>query len=306
MSKKLDVYDAEKAEILKNQVKYSQPVRIGFWNDDLFLQEEKAKLINYKRDHCQLLIQKMRKVYQNLLKPITVGRELQYVNYGTNYHIKATEVADSLSPCPNKRTTGLYLAGLLNERDINFGQHFMHGCIITASPDKQSYVRNLFLFESCDINRDGTSVNYGDDVYIQISESGIGTPLYLQCEQVNTDTVGSYLTVRLTERPDLYCRFKLLHWNPEYREQTKGVGVTPQARIIIKHTATGENLAINCRKWIPTFFGPECTVICHTFKDSHKMETAENMFCIVGERELNKNLIVRAAKGEDIPEDMLE
>lgn len=305
-NKKLNVYDSEKEEMLKNQIKYSLPVRIGNWNNDLYLREEREKILQYKRDNCQLLTQKMRTIYKNLLKPIRPQRELGHVNYGQLYHIKATEVPDSLRPCPNRRTTGLYLSGLLNEKDINHGEHFMHGCTITASPDKQDYVRNLFSFVSTDINRDGVSVNYGDDVYIRISETGSDIPLYIQCEQANVETFGSYLLVRLTKSPDTYCRFKLLHWNPEYREQSIGIGVPLRARIIIKHTATGENLAVNIRQWIPTFFGPECLVICHTFKDSHKMETAENMFCIVGHRELNKNLIVRAAKGENIPNDMLE
>lgn len=300
------VYDNEREEILKNQIKYSLPVRIGNWNNELFLREEHEKLLKYKRDNCQLLTQKMRTIYRNLLKPLKPQRDLGQVNYGQLYHIEATEVADSLRPCPNKRTTGLYLSGLLNENDINHGEHFMHGCMITASPDKHDYVRNLFSFVSTDINRDGTSVNYGEDVCIKISETGSNTQLFLQCEQANVETFGSYLHVRLTKSPDMYCRFKLLHWNPEYRVQSKGVGVPLRARIIIQHVATGENLAVNIRQWIPTFFGPECLVICHTFKDSHKMETAENMFCVVGHRELNKNYIVRAAKGDNIPEHMLE
>lgn len=301
---KLDVYDAEKEEVLKNEIKYSLPVHIGYWNDGMFLQEEREKLVQYKRDHHILLIQKMRKMIRNLLMPLQPARELQYVNYGQNYHIKASEVPDSLNACQIKRTTGLFLAGLLNEKDVDHFDHFTHGCLITASTIKEASVRNIFVFESCDINRDGTAVNYGDDVYIRISETWDGKPLYLQSEQANIETFGSYLHVRMTQSVDMYCRFKLLHWNPEYREHTTGVGVPPRARIIIKHTATGQNLAVDIRKWIPTFFGPECMVICHSFKDSHKMETAENMFCIVGYRELNKTLVVRAAKGENIPDDM--
>lgn len=304
---KLDVYDSEKEEVLKNQIKYALPVRIGNWNNDLYVREEEEKLMKRKKDNCQLLIQKMGTIYTNLLKPLKPQREIEYVNYGELYHIKATDVPDRMKPCPNKRSSGLYLCGLMNENDITYGDHFMHGCAITASPDKQDYVRNLFVFVSTDINRDGTSVNYGEDVYIRISETGSNDmPLYIQCEQANVETFGSYLHVRLTKSLDMYCRFKILHWNPEYRQQTRGVGVPPRARIIINHVATGELLAVNCRHWLSTFFGPECSVICHTFKDGHKMETAENMFSIVGMRILNKNMIVRAAKGEDVGNDLIE
>lgn len=253
-----------------------------------------------------LLIQKMRSIYNNLLKPLVPAGELQHILYGRNYHIKACDVPDSLRPCPHKKPNGLYLAGLIKENDIDHTDHFKHGCIITASPVKESFVRNMFQFESCDINRDGTSVNYGEDVYIKITETGNGQPLYLQCEQTNTETFGSYIYLRLTESKDMYCRFRLLHWNPEYRDQTLGVGVPPRAKIIIKHTATGQNIAVDIRKWIPTFFGHECLVICYTFKDSHKMETSENMFSINGFKHENKNLVVRATKGEDIPDFMFE
>lgn len=305
-SKIIDVYDSEREEVLKNRIAYSLPVRIGNWNDDLYLEEEKQKLIKYKRDNCQLLAQKMRTVYQNLLKPVGIVKEMQFVNYGDFYHFKASEVADSLIPCPNKRSTGLYLAGLLNERDIDYSTHLTHGCSVTASPDKNSYVRNVFSFVSCDINRNGEAVNYGDDVYIKICESGTDKPLYIQCEQANTETFGSYLSVRLTQSPDLYCRFKVLHWEPQHRDETLGVGFPPRVRIIIKHTCTGQNLAVVTRHWIPTFFGPECMVVCRTFRDNHKMETAENIFMVMGKRDLDMNLIVRAAKGENIPTDLLE
>lgn len=56
--------------------------------------------------------------------------------------------------------------------------------------------------------------------------------------------------------------------------------------------------------WIPSFYGTECMVSCHTYRDSHKMETAENFWKIVSRPISDTALYVRAAKGEDIPLDM--
>lgn len=82
--------------------------------------------------------------------------------------------------------------------------------------------------------------------------------------------------------------------------------VSPRARVMIRHAASGQNLAVQYSKFLPTFFGVECCVACRTYKDTHKMETAENFWTFVGAEPLNKNMIVRAAKGEDIPDCYLE
>ncbi|KAJ8927453.1 hypothetical protein NQ314_020124 [Rhamnusium bicolor] len=55
-------------------------------------------------------------------------------------------------------------------------------------------------------NKGDQPVIYGDDVFLQISESE-ENPLFIQCENFTTDTFGGHLTLRLSESPDIYCRF---------------------------------------------------------------------------------------------------
>ncbi|XP_056636595.1 cilia- and flagella-associated protein 161-like [Diorhabda sublineata] len=194
---------------------------------------------------------------------------------------------------------------VINERDIDYIQHFKHGCGLSASPLKQPCVRNTFKIMGTRSNKEGQQVFFGEDVLLQICESS-GPPLYIQCENSTMDSFGGHLSVRLSECPDIYCRFKFYHWNPQKRTKTNGTTFKPDTRVIIQHTASGRNLAFEPGQWMPTFYGPELQVSCHTYRDSHKMETIENFWKIVTRPLSDAALLVRAAKGENIPMDLFE
>lgn len=123
---------------------------------------------------------------------------------------------------------------MMNEMDITHGRHFLHGCGLTASPDKSPCVRNTFQFVGCDGQEDGQTLYYGDDVYVKIYESGIDRALYVQCENSTIDDFGDHLPVRLTQSPDMYCRFKMLHWDPNLRFETTGQYLLGTASDILK------------------------------------------------------------------------
>lgn len=294
----------EKSEIWKNRQSYSLPVRIGNWNDEVLLNDEKVRLTKYKRDHCQLLLQKTKLMFQNLLYAITLSNRTEYVFYNEWYQIKSPELPNKVHLTPGETPSlGLYLSGLINEQVVEYAQNFVSGCPLTASPDRVPCVRNAFKFLGCNVDKTGQSVYFGDDVYITISSDG--NVLYLSCEPATLENMGGHLNVHLTNVPDMYCRFKFYHYDPQQRVETTGSSFTPNSKVIIKHSATGRNLAAEYNSWIPTFFSAECTVSCHTFQDSHHMETAENIWMIVGDMRPDLQLYVRAAKGEDIPEEML-
>ncbi|KAF7272450.1 cilia- and flagella-associated protein 161-like [Rhynchophorus ferrugineus] len=298
-----DKIDEDKQSLYENRIIYSLPVRLGLWNEDLALREDKNATTAYKRDHCQLLIQKTKKMMRNIMKPTSLAHETAFVSYGENYQIKTSDLTERLTFTDSSK--GLFLSGLITEREIDTCQHFRHGCMLTASPIKDSIVRNTFKIVGCGRDKEGEQVVCGEDILIQISEN-TGPPLYVQCENSTMDTFGRPLSLRLSTVPDFYCRFKVFHWDPQRREETVGTPFVPDTRIIIQHSASGQNLAVEPNRWIPTFFGPECTVSCRTCRDSHKMETRENFWCLATTPKSNKNLFVRAAKGEDISSDIFE
>ncbi|XP_050310707.1 cilia- and flagella-associated protein 161 [Anthonomus grandis grandis] len=297
-----DQPDDDRAKTYENRIIYSLPCRMGLWNEDLAIQENKNAMTAYKRDHCQMLIQKTKKMMRNILKPATLAIETTYVQYGLNYQIKTSDLTGNLKMSDSK---ALYLSGLITEKEIDTCQHFKHGCMITATPLKDPFIRNTFTIVGCNEHKSAKPVVYGEDLMIKISESDAG-PLFIQCENSTIDTFGNHLSLRLSRVPDFYCRFKVLHWDPKMRVETQGSAFTPDKRVIIQHTASGQNLAVELNQWIPSFFGTECIVSCHTYRDSHKMETAENFWMFVSDPKVQTNLFVRAAKGEDIPTDVFE
>ncbi|KAJ8945369.1 hypothetical protein NQ318_007015, partial [Aromia moschata] len=222
-----------------------------------------------------------------------------YILFGQNYQIVTSDIT------ADGGYGGLYLSGVISERDIDAVQHFRHGCTLSASPLKEPCVRNTFKITGCGSDKAGQPVPSGEDVFLEICETD-ERPLYIQCENLTTDTFGGHLSLRLSQSPDIYCRFKLFSWNPQRRYETIGTNFPPNTRIIIQHTASGRNLAVEQNKWVPSFYGPECIVSCHTYKNCHKMETAENFWKIVSRPIPNTALYIRAAKGEDIPSELFD
>nr|CAI5823216.1 unnamed protein product [Callosobruchus analis] len=263
----------ERELAFKNRVMYSYPVKMGFWNDELALRENKIALMEYKKQNCELYRQKTKRMYRNALKPTSLVVEAPYVLYGVLYQLRAPDVVSD-------NAKSLYLSAVIDEKDIVITQHFRHGCILSASPESSPVVRNTFRFRGPNFDKVGKQVVYGEDVYIQISESS-GEPLFIQCENATTDTCGAHLPVRLTQSPDTYCRFKFYHWNPLKRQKTIGTTFKPATRVILQHTASGRNLAVIPKMRFPTFYGTECMVTCHNFLDSHKLETAENFWNVI-------------------------
>lgn len=296
----------EKNENWRNQPVFSLPTKIGNWNDVLALKEEKLALIKYKRDHCQLLLQKTKYMYQNLLYNVKLESNAEFVKYNRRYMIKAPYIPNKISfNSDETHKLGLFLSCILTEREIDNVQHFVDSCVVTACSERTACVRNSFEFIACDENRSGLQICYGDEIYIVMPESNTKQRLYVKCETASIENFGGHLPVYLSEDADTYCRFKIFHFTPQMRKDSSGSPFMPGTKIIIKHTATDHNLAVEYKNWIPTFFGPECTIACHTYQDCHRMETSENIWEIVGHEEPNMGLYIRAAKGENIPEELL-
>nr|CAI5823215.1 unnamed protein product [Callosobruchus analis] len=82
----------ERELAFKNRVMYSYPVKMGFWNDELALRENKIALMEYKKQNCELYRQKTKRMYRNALKPTSLVVEAPYVLYGVLYQLRAPDV----------------------------------------------------------------------------------------------------------------------------------------------------------------------------------------------------------------------
>lgn len=291
----------EKEKAWQNKLYYRLPCRLENWNEDLYMREEKSNFATYKRERSLLTIQKTKKMFKNLLTPTKLCQDLEFLKYGENYQIIAPDVPCNITKCG---VCSIYLSGIITEKEIDTVQELCHGCLITGSRYDLPCIRNTFKIIGCERDKCGEPVCYGEDVYFQIVDNNSDTPLYIQCEN-SLQNMGYHLNIRLSKCLDTYCRFKILHLKPELRYETEGSQVEPNQKIIIKHNASGRNLAIE-RDVMTTFFGQEFFVSCHIFRDCHRMETAENVWKFAGEDLPNINMFVQAAKGFDVPEDLIK
>lgn len=87
----------EREEILKNRTIYSSPCRISNWFEDKALKEHEVLYGQYKGERCNLLIQKTKKMFRNLLRPTTLSTDTEFLRHGYNYQIKALDVPNLLT-----------------------------------------------------------------------------------------------------------------------------------------------------------------------------------------------------------------
>ncbi|KAJ9591838.1 hypothetical protein L9F63_001655, partial [Diploptera punctata] len=137
-----------------------------------------------------------------------------------------------------------------------------------------------------------------------------GTALYVESEIPHIDTelgASKHPGLRFSSHRSSYCRWRALSWHPADRFESEGAPVPPNFRIVINHVPSNRNLAVEYRYWFQTFFGMECEVSVHTYKDVHRRETSENMWMFVCQKskdlaqviEMDKNKLCRLT-----PEDL--
>ncbi|XP_018324742.1 cilia- and flagella-associated protein 161-like [Agrilus planipennis] len=301
-----DFEQREKEEAWRNRIIYTPPVHVGQWFEEVNKMREELKTIQFKRDRCDLLVQKTRAMYKNVLRPMRIAKDAPTIEFGKNYLLKSPDIPARTVIGQNgqpKLKCGVYLAAIIDEKIIDTAQQFIKGCLLTACLERLPCVRNTFTFEGCDGQEEGKRIHYGEDFYIRIAGSD---GLYVQCENSTMNDFNEHLSVRLTDCPNGYSRFNILNVDKDLRVETWGYDAPPNAKIIIQHTASGRNLAVEKTKLIPTFYGPEYKVSCHNFVSIQtKTETVENYWKVWTEQKIDMNAIVRAAKGEEVDDELL-
>lgn len=273
----------EKEDIWKCKGCYGVGIKCGAWLDMEALHHREIAYMKYKRDHCMLQLQKVSFLFKNLLKPIELSAKPFYVYYNHYYQIKASELPRGVkAPFTKNGTYGLFMSGTLNEVLVEKHATLCEDALLTCSMQGNPVVRNAFKIMGCNEHREG-QVFYGDSVFIASAASTEDKPLYLHCSPATFADIGQPLRVKLTTvpSPDVYCRFQIFYYYPDFRVATSSSPVKLDTKVIIKHSGTGLNLSAEYDDWLPTFHGPECYVSCATYQDIHGADKAENiwMFC---------------------------
>ncbi|XP_050538197.1 cilia- and flagella-associated protein 161-like isoform X2 [Daktulosphaira vitifoliae] len=203
---------------MNNLKKYSVNVREGNWVEETFLQGEIVRSFLEKKDKGELLIQKTRKMYASLLKPMTLSSSNEYIKYGEFTQLICPNI---LKVCKSGVSLSCSVGGTaLDEQEL--GLRFL----LTGSPFIEPCVRNCFKilgFESgCD---DGKPVKFGDTFAI--------TP----CVSSKNGT----------------C-------------------------VLLNHSSTNQNVAVETKFLLDTFFGKEYEVTAHSYKGIRGCDKPENLW----------------------------
>ncbi|XP_044914659.1 cilia- and flagella-associated protein 161 isoform X2 [Felis catus] len=141
---------------------YGPGVRMGNWNEDIYLEEELMKDFLEKRDKGQLLIQRNRRLKENLLRPMQLSvSEDGYVRCGDKVML--------VNPAHAEVEAHLFLGGDLSlgatpdEIKAHLSDELEVPCGLSAAQTRIPVGRNTFTILRADGNATGQVLRYGQD-----------------------------------------------------------------------------------------------------------------------------------------------
>ncbi|XP_074090096.1 cilia- and flagella-associated protein 161 [Macrotis lagotis] len=257
---------------------YRNYVRLGNWNEDIFLEEEMMKDFLEKRDQGQLLIQRNRRLITNLLKLTEISfTEDGFVHYGDKVLVLNPDWED---PHGGQVVFGrLVLSVTPEEMKAHISNDIEVPCEVTAMHGVAPMGRNTFIILSLDGNALGESVRYGQNFGLGTTAGFEDKMFYLGSDHKTTtraSKMSSLQDVYLTDEFSYLTCWQAVYFDPQLRLEYEGYPVPANTKILIKHCHTNQALAANRKYSLRTYFGKECEVACHTYLDAHRSEKPLN------------------------------
>ncbi|CAG4989782.1 unnamed protein product [Colias eurytheme] len=265
---------------------YNNLVLVGNWSEERLKNEYEFKIFLRKRDRKELLLQRSRTLFSNLLKERPLAISGTFVLFGYNVQVVASDMPAKQSG--GKPQYGLALSSLVSERQVDFMQNINDGCLMTLSPITTPCCRNTFVILSAkDESIHGIKMNYGDEFLLRAENYGDpqAAPLYVRYTPEGVPGPSDRMPIRLSATKDSNCRWTTMPLLAKDRLEGLGSPIKTGAKLIIKNCVADKSLCVMNQNWMQTFFGPECGVTCRNYIDIHKRYTAENIFTLVSDVE---------------------
>ncbi|CAG9581420.1 unnamed protein product [Danaus chrysippus] len=269
---------------------YNNSVLIGNWSEERLKNEYDFKIFLRKRDRRELLLQRSRTLFSNLLKERPLAISGTFVLFGFNVQVVASDMPVQKGSV-GKPQYGLALSSLVNERQVDFMQNINDGCLMTLSPITTPCCRNTFVILSTeDTSLHGVKMNYGDEFLLRAENYGDpqAAPLYVRYTPEGVPGPADRMPIQLSAILDSNCRWTTMPLLPCDRLEGLGSPIKTNAKLVIKNCVADKSLCVMNQNWMQTFFGPECGVTCRDYIDIHGRYTAENIFSLVSDVETKK------------------
>ncbi|KAK1327738.1 hypothetical protein QTO34_012644 [Cnephaeus nilssonii] len=283
---------------------YGPGVRMGNWNEDIYLEEELMKDFLEKRDKGQLLIQRNRRLKSHLLRPMQLSvTEDGCVHFGDSVML--------VSPDHPEPQADLFLPGDLSlcltpdEIRAHLSDRFELPCGLSAAPTRIPVGRNTFTVLRVDREAIGQVLRFGQNFRLGITLGcetrcsqgqhlrpatpprwvpSFSESLYLSSDHrtlLRSSKVSWLQEVYLTDEASYLNCWQAAFPDPQLRLEWEGLPVPANTRILINHSHTNRGLAVHRHLFLRTYFGKEAEVAAHTHLDTHRVEMPRNHWMLV-------------------------
>ncbi|XP_038623413.1 cilia- and flagella-associated protein 161 isoform X1 [Tachyglossus aculeatus] len=262
---------------------YGPGVRIGNWNEDICLEEEQMKDFLEKRDKGELLIQKSRKLKENLLKKVELSVSKDgCVHFGDTVMLVNTE---PLNKGPNHFVQGhLTLSINPDEMKAYISDKLEAPCGVSGSKNVSPIGRNTFTLLSPDGGALGEPIRYGQSFCLGTTGGFPDQMLYLASDHktfLSASKLSRLQEAFLTDKISYLAYWQAAFLDPQLRLEYEGFPIQANTKILIYHCHTNRGLAVHRKHRLRTYFGGECEVASHTHLDSHRVEKEQNHWILI-------------------------
>ncbi|XP_054551444.1 cilia- and flagella-associated protein 161 isoform X2 [Talpa occidentalis] len=257
-------------------------MRMSTWRRFL-LDQELMKDFLAKRDKGQLLIQRSRRLKENLLQQTKLSvSEDGCIHFGHQVMVVNPDFPESadlflggdLSLC---LTPDEIKAHLVDELEVP--------CGLSAAQARVPMSRNTFMVLSADgCSADEQALCYGQSFCLGIQGGAAGKLLYLSSDHrtLGRSSKRSWLQeVFLTDEVSHLNCWQVACPDPQLRLEQEGTPVPANTRLLLSHRHTNRALAVHRHLLLRTCFGKEAEVVAHTHLDAHRVEKPHNHWLLV-------------------------
>jgi len=245
---------------------YNPKVRVGNWNEDICLEEDKVKDFLDKKARGELQTQKSSNLLATILKKTDLETDFDgYLHFGDKV-------------CIHNPSSDSVLAAYMSQSKAHEATCIEGPCDVSGAKSPNPCMRNVFQITSVNDAREADVLMYGQDFCLK-TLPGAGGALTLQsdCKSFMKSAKKSReQAVWLSDEVSYHSYWKCLCFDPQMRLETEGTPVPANALLLISHCKTNRNLAAMTDYTFRTPFGREHEIATVTKLNSHKAEDKIN------------------------------
>ncbi|KAF3688861.1 Cilia- and flagella-associated protein 161 [Channa argus] len=256
---------------------YRKNVKIGNWNDELFLYEDAKKEFLEKKQRGELTSQKVDFLKENILRPVKLS-----VTKDGGLHFGDVVMLVNMGG-ENRKCSSVSINADIKGLTKTFPPGIQAPCGISGGRGLQPCTRNAFIITSVDGSPEGSPLHFEQSFALKTT-SDFASGLYLTSDIQSFQKCAKksrLQEVNLVDSSSFLSWWRIKYLDPQERLENEGLPVPANEKVLIVHCKTNNALAVLGDHVLWTTYGNEYEVTSHTFLDTHKAEQDNNhwMLC---------------------------